>query len=183
MINCWCTPCRRRLREDDTLEVADPRESNLQSEHPIRLGTAATSTNCYAKTAITYNFANAFCNAFYGPFNWSSTNFFSILTNWNNAWISLNDQMIACGFDNYIKQWNTRTSSFSGLFDMVFTAVWSYIWQTQVYVAVTGIYNTLTANGNAHDIGYYTGMLISKLLQAYAPSAVYFSNIEAMPIL
>lgn len=127
-----------------------------------------------------------------------STNFADLLLDTNNLLIQFSDQAIACQDSVKIKQFSTRTSKLSGLFNWIFTITYGvgydfaryYISalpanssQQPMNIAALNIFNyfyNYFATGSLVDcqgLGFNIGLFVSESLEAKVDTTVAFIEV------
>lgn len=126
-----------------------------------------------------------------------STNFANLLLDLNNMLIQFSDQAIACQDGVKIKQFATRTSKLSGLFNWIFTIAYGSGYdllknwiqflpqmdQQPMNVALYNIINPIYAYFSAgtlidcQELGFNLGLWVSESLEAKVDTTVAFIEV------
>ena len=90
----------------------------------------------------------------------------------------MSDMMVACQDSVKLKQLDTRLSSFSGFFNLVFTIGWAFIDKANSNLYSSMMQLAGITSLSCSDIGYNFGMMWSSALEAKSPSAVFYNAVS-----
>ena len=76
-----------------------------------------------------------------------------------------------------LKQLSTRLSTFSGAFNMLFTAGWAFVDKNTLYDSMVGITTATTCK----NVGFYIARTIANLLEAFTADNVYYDQVSKTP--
>jgi hypothetical protein len=84
--------------------------------------------------------------------------------------IEMSDEMVACKESVRLKQLDTRLSSFSGLFNLVFTVGWAFYENSSndLYNSIISLSKFYTLS--CSDLGLNFGKFLANLLEAKSPA-------------
>eukprot|EP00350_Pseudokeronopsis_sp_OXSARD2_P007850 CAMPEP_0170541784 /NCGR_PEP_ID=MMETSP0211-20121228/1416_1 /TAXON_ID=311385 /ORGANISM="Pseudokeronopsis sp., Strain OXSARD2" /LENGTH=178 /DNA_ID=CAMNT_0010844639 /DNA_START=27 /DNA_END=563 /DNA_ORIENTATION=+ len=93
----------------------------------------------------------------------------------NQVFVSFSNQGVACKNIVKIKQLQTRCSTLSGLFDMVFTIVFQYFAGLEIFDDITDIIDVFTSGTNScKTIGKRFGKFFKHILNGQVEGTVYY---------
>ena len=121
------------------------------------LGTSADSTDtttaCYVSIDSAATYITDAVNALFAL---SASTWMNPVVYFSQYLVEQSNSYSACTSETFIKQFDTRFSSWSGLFDMAFTVTYSYFMKTSFYTAI----NTIATSASCGDLGIGIGALI-----------------------
>jgi hypothetical protein len=167
-----------------------------------------TDSTCFPQAYQTKEFMDEIADSLYSIYSDVSsfdisdavTYLDDLIVSFSNLVIQLSDQAVACQSELFIKQFATRTQSFSGLFNALFTGIYgvgydfaaeTFTWlpasstQDNMNIAALNLYNDLTAyfsDGtllDCQELGFNWGLMWSTFLTANIDTTVAFTEVQA----
>ena len=109
--------------------------------------------------------------------SYSYTDFLRPLYIINAMLVEFADQIIACKNEVLLKQFNTRVTTFSGLFDLAFTIGWSFYEKNDLYTGLMGMFTKANTGISCVTYGKYWGMVVAGMFSQKTPSQVFFNDV------